>query len=405
MREEALPCQREHFSLPPGAHYLNCAYASPLMRSVEAAAVEALQRLRAPGTIHAEDFFRPAETVRERFARLINAPDPDGVAIIPSVSYGIAIAARNTPIGRGQNVVVAEGQFPSNVYAWQRLVRERGAVLRVVPKPDADGGNRSRRWTERILEAIDRRTAAVALGTVDWTDGTLFDLEAIGERARAVDAVFVLDGIQSIGAMPFDVQRVQPDALVCAAYKWLLGPMGIGLAYLGARLRSGIPLEETWLGRSGSEEFHRLTEHTETYQPGARRFDMGGRASFVLLPMLSAALAQLLEWGPERIQRYCAELVAPIRPELASLGVAMDDPGVCAAHLFALRPWQMRDVGALHQALDRHRVFVSVRGESLRVSPHVYNTSDDLAALVEVLQRLGGADSISGGSAAGLATV
>jgi selenocysteine lyase/cysteine desulfurase len=306
---------------------------------------------------------------------------------VPSVSYGISIAARNTPLAKGRNVIVAEGQFPSNVYPWRRVCQEAGAELRCVARPEPDREGRvARAWSERILETIDERTAAVALGTVDWTDGTLFDLERIGARARAVGALFVLDGIQSVGAMPFDARRLEPDALVCSGYKWLLGPMGIGVAYFGERLLDGVPLEETWLGREGSEAFHQLTEYRDTYQGGARRFDAGGRAQFILMPMLNAALAQLLEWTPERIQRYCAELVRPFLRDLEEHGFELAPEGETGAHLFAMRPPAELDVTGVQRALEAQQVFISARGRSLRIAPHVYNTPDDMAALVDVLR-------------------
>ncbi|MBX6331629.1 MAG: aminotransferase class V-fold PLP-dependent enzyme [Gemmatimonadaceae bacterium] len=388
-RAERLTCQRERFSLPPEAHYLNCAYAGPLMQRVEHAALAALQRLRTPYVLHADDFFRDAEHVRALFAALVHAPDPASVAIVPSVSYGISIAARNTPLAPGRNVVVAEGQFPSNVYPWRRACSDVGATLRTVPRPAARDGRVAAAWSERLIDAIDRHTAAVALGTIDWTDGTLFDLEAIGARAREVGAAFVLDGIQSVGALPIDVAALRPDALVCASYKWLLGPMGVGVAYFSERFACGVPLEETWLGRQGSEAFHRLTEYREAYQDGARRLDAGGRAQFVLLPMLIAALMQLNEWGPDRIQRYCADLAQPFLGELADAGFETSPPGETAAHLFALRAAGTVDVAELQRALERQHVHVSLRGPVLRVSPNVYNTPDDLAALVEVLRRHG----------------
>jgi selenocysteine lyase/cysteine desulfurase len=317
--------------------------------------------------------------VRRLFARLIGAADGERIAIVPSVSYGIAIAARNVSARPGTNVVIADGQFPSNVYTWRRLCQRRGAELRVISRPAGMS------WTERLLEAIDRRTVAVALGTIDWIDGTLFDLDAIGTRAREVGATYVLDGIQSIGALPFDVNRVRPDLLVCSSYKWLLGPMGVGVCYLGERMVNGEPLEETWLGREGSENFAALTEYTDRYQAGARRFDAGGRAHFVLLPMLAAALNQLLAWGSERIQAYCTGLVRPVLAELEAFGLMSATPDTHAMHLFSVPLPATASPHDVQNLMTRHRVQVSTRQGKLRVSPNVYNTEADLSALLRIL--------------------
>jgi selenocysteine lyase/cysteine desulfurase len=260
------------------------------------------------------------------------------------------------------------------------VCRAAGAELRVVARPAA--GTAAGGWSERLCDAIDAHTAVVALGTVDWIDGTLFDLEAIGNRAREVDAAYVLDGIQSIGALPFDLERVRPDLLVCSAYKWLLGPMGIGLCYVGERFAEAEPLEETWLGRRGSEDFASLTDYGDAYQAGARRFDSSGRAHFVLLPMLVAALTRLLAWEPARVQQYCERLVRPALAELAALGLVPDAGEPHAMHLFSVRVPPGRSVDEVRERLAQRRVHVSVRTGRIRISPHVYNTAADLQALV-----------------------
>lgn len=376
---DPLPCQARHFRLARGHHYLNCAYGAPLLRDVERAGRDALARWRVPHALGPESYFVEAERVRALFGRLVGDADGERVAIVPGVAYGVALAARNVPLRGDANVVVAEGQFPSNLLAWRRRCGETGAELRVVARPPAGG------WSERILDAIDARTAVVALGSIDWTDGTLFDLEAIGARARAVDAAYVLDGIQSLGALPFDVARVQPDLLATSSYKWLLGPMGVGLCRVGERFADAVPLEETWLGRAGSEDFSRLTEHTDRYQPGARRFDASGRAHFILLPMLAAALRSILAWDPVHVQAYCVRLVAPALDALGALGVELPHHDPQAWHLFAITPPASVTPERLRAALRRRRVHVSQRGGRIRVSPNVYNTPDDLGALVDAI--------------------
>ena len=209
-----LTCQRSRFALPDGVHYLNCAYMAPLANAVRAAGIAGIDRRATPHLIRPAHFFEDSELVRCLFSRLINAPDPNRVAIIPSVSYGLAAVARNAPADRGDNIVVAEEQFPSNVYTWRRLCEERDLQLKVVPAPPHTESGRAVAWNARILTAIDQRTAVVALPRAHWTDGTLFDLERVGERARECDALLVVDGTQSVGALPFDVQRIRPAASV-----------------------------------------------------------------------------------------------------------------------------------------------------------------------------------------------
>lgn len=379
-----LSCQKASFSLPGDEHYLNCAYMSPLSVAVETAGMTGVARKRVPSRIATSDFFTESDRARGLFARLVNAPDPGRIAIIPSASYGLAIAARNLPAAAGQNVVVTHEQFPANVHAWRRLSRDRGVELRTVAPPDVIEG-RGRAWNTRLLEAIDTRTAIVALAHVHWTDGTRFDLEALGRRARDVGAALVIDGTQSVGAMPFDVAAIQPDALVCATYKWLMGPYSMGFAYFGPRFDDGEPLEETWIGRAGSEHFKELVNYRDDYQPGAVRYDVGERSNFALMPMAVAALEQVLGWQPARIQEYSAALTAGLFDQLRALGYTMESPEYRGAHLFGLRPPAGVDITAIGERLRARKVLVSLRGSALRVSPHVYNDGRDIAALIDAL--------------------
>jgi selenocysteine lyase/cysteine desulfurase len=386
---EPLPlgCQRDLFSLPSHIAYFNGAFLAPLMRPVEEAAIRALFRLRDPSRLGATDFFREADRVRALFAQLVGCDRPERIAVVPSVSYGLAVAARNVQLAPGQSVVVCEGQFPSNVHVWRRLCAARSGTLRRVPLPEGLG-RRADRWTENVIEAIDSTTAAVAVGSVDWSDGTLLDLEAIGRRARQVGAAFIVDGIQSVGVVPFDVRRVQPDALVCASYKWLHGPMGVGLAYFSSRFDGGEPLEETWLGRSDSDDLSRLDVSEGDYRAGAARYDMGGRAQFVLLPMLAAALEQLLAWEPARIGRYCVGLLAPLVHQAERLGFRAAHPSQRSPHLFALHPPAGTDLGRLCAALADASIIVSNRRGAIRVSAHLYNDEQDVGRLVAALGSL-----------------
>ena len=379
-----LACQREHFSLPDDFHYLNCAYMGPLPRVAERAGIEGLRAKRFPQAITPQDFFDPADQLRERFARLIGAPQANRVATVPSVSYAVSTITRNTQMGPGANVVIVHEQFPGNVYPWRRLVHEKGGELRVVRPPS--GGRRGEGWTDRIVDRIDRGTVAVSMGTVHWTDGTRFDVNAVRERTREVGAALILDGTQTVGAAPIDVAELDLDALVVAGYKWLLGPYSLSLAWFGERYLDGIPLEETWHGRRDSENFAGLVEYEDEYQPGAIRFDVGQRSNFALIPALSASLELLLQWRPERVAAYTAALMRDALPRLRSLGVWVEEDKWRSPHLFGLGLPAGAELDRLKQSLDRHRVGVSFRGTSVRVSPNVYNTEEDAEALVRAFE-------------------
>ena len=195
----------------------------------------------------------------------------------------MANVAINVKISRGEKIIVAAEQFPSNYYPWQRLCLETGATIDVI-EPPKDLLQRGAIWNEETLSAIDNNTKAVAIGNVHWADGTLFHLDQIRKRTRDVGALLIIDGTQSVGVLPFDIKKIQPDALVCAGYKWLLGPYSIGVAYYGEYFDEGKPIEDSWLNRMDSEDFSRLINYQASYQAGALRYDVGRQSQFCISP-------------------------------------------------------------------------------------------------------------------------
>lgn len=324
-------------------------------------------------------FFAPVQQLKASFAQLIHCDAPDRIALIPAASYGIATVAKNLPLRKRQQIVVVQDQFPSNYYAWHRLCGDAGGELVTVKKP---AGSSS--WSDRVLGSITRDTAAVAIAHLHWADGTLFDLEAIRRRTDEVGAWLIIDGTQSIGAYPFDVRKIRPDALVAGGYKWLLGPYGTGYAYYGPRMDEGVPLEENWINRADSHEFHRLADYRHAYRPLAARYSVGEHSNFIGIPMQQAALDVLNAWTPEGVQAYTEQLWEPILDDLASLGVEMTQQR--AHHLVGLRLPPQLPLERVKQALLDREVTVSYRGDSVRVSPNVYNRLEEMYRLLEALR-------------------
>lgn len=372
-----IACQRHLFDIPREVAYLNAAYMSPLMTAAVAAGDAGLRRKAAPWRLAPADFFTESERSRALFALLIGAT-ADDVAIVPAASYGIAVAAANLRLGPGRRVVTLTDQFPANVYAWRRLAAEQGGEVVAVDGDDL---------TAAVLAAIDGRCAIAALPQVRWTDGRELDLVRIGASCRAAGAALVLDLTQSLGAAPFDVAAVRPDFMVAAAYKWLLGPYGLGWLYVAPHRQSGRPLEEGWIARAGSEDFARLVDYRDAYQPGARRFDMGERSSFALMPVAITALEQILAWGVPEIAETLLGLTRQITAGVAPLGLEAVPERLRAPHYLGLR-LPGGAPGDLARRLAEESVFVSVRGERLRVTPHLYNDAEDIARLVAALGRL-----------------
>ncbi len=373
--------QRHLFDIPDGVTFLNAAYMSPQLRSVTRAGLEAVARKATPWEVSPRDFFTNVERLRA-LAGQIMGTDAEALALVPSASYGIAIAAANLPVSRGQNVVVLHEQFPSHVYAWREVAQTSGAEIRTVRRQVNSG------WTEAVLDAIGDDTAVVAVPHCHWTDGSLIDLVRVGERARQVGAALVVDATQSLGAHPLDVATVQPDFLVAAGYKWLLGPYSLGYLYAAPQWREqGVPLEYGWVHKAGSENFARLVDYADDYRPGARRFDVGENSNFVLVPMAIAALSQIVEWGVDNIARSLRALTNEISAHASAIGATTLPSDQRASHLIGLRLPGGVPAG-IGERLAAQQIYVSIRGDSVRVGPHLYNTSADVERLFNALKAL-----------------
>ncbi len=374
-----LTSQRHLFDIPDDIAYLNCAYMSPLMRQVRAAAERGLARKAHPWEITPADFFVESDALRTAFAGLINA-QADDIAIVPAVSYGVSTAARNLPLARGQTVLLVEDQFPSNVYPWRERAREQGAEVCTVARP-SDGD-----WTSALLDALDDDTAIVALPHCHWTDGGLFDLERIAAECRKRGAGLSLDVTQSLGVVPFDVNRIQPDFLSCAAYKWLMGPYSLGFLFASERWqRDGRPIEHNWIQRRNSSDFARLVDYQDEFEPGARRFDVGERSNFALVPAAECAIRQILEWGVDNLRDTIEAMTDAIVERVAPLGLTALPKARRAPHYLGLQ-LESGLPAELLSALASRNVYVSVRGSSIRVTPHVYNSAADIDRFVDALQ-------------------
>lgn len=380
MEDAPIAPQRSRFAIPDDVHYFNCAYMSPLCHAVVEAMDAGTRRKASPWEFQPPHFFALAERFRER-AGMLAGVDPSTIAIVPAASYGLAVAARNVSLAKGQEIVTLADQFPSNIYVWRERARDSGARI-VVARRDADSD-----WTDAVLDAIGPDTGLAALPHCHWADGRMLDLERIADKCRETGAALVLDLTQSLGAMPIDLTRVRPDFAVAAGYKWLMGPYGVGLLYCDPRHHDGAPIEHNWINRAGSEDFSGLVDYRDDYQPGARRFDMGEKSNPPLLKGAVAAMDFLLEFGIEAVAATLGRKTAALAKEAERLGFASAPAGVGAPHYLSLGfpdgvpPDLLGD-------LARRKVFVSARGKSVRITPHLYNDEADAAALIAALAAL-----------------
>jgi selenocysteine lyase/cysteine desulfurase len=282
---------------------------------------------------------------------------------------------------------VIDEQFPSNYYSWKKLADRYKATIKTIPHPK-DNVHSVKQWNADILNAINNNTAFVAMGNIHWSNGCLFNLKAIREKTRRHNALLISDGSQTVGAFPFSVKEIQPDAMVCAGYKWLFGPYGCAYAYFGKAFDNGDAIEENWANRLDSENFAGLTNYQPEYKPLANRYTVGESGNFIYVKMQIAALKQVLDWTPEAIQDYCKHISKDAVKELQALGCTIVDRAYRTHHLFGVELPDNLDLNTLKTVLTEQNVHVSFRGHFVRISCHLYNTKEDFDALVNCFKSV-----------------
>ena len=404
-----LQCQRGLFGLDSEVCYLNCAAYSPLLLAAKAAGIEGIDVKVNPQMITAGHHFADHATLRAKIGEFLHMgrdidlqEEADRIAIFPSVSYGLAIVAKNLHrlegISSKSNIITIHEEFPNDTYAFERIAEELNLhVVQVAGGDEQEQDVATRvqqmgaRWNENILNAITTETALVVLPHVHWIYGIVFSLERIGSKCREVGALLVIDGSQSVGAQPFDFEAIQPDALIVAAYKWMLGPYSIAFGRFGKFFDEGVPLEESWMNRANSADFSSLTNHESKYRPLAQRYNMGEFSEFIHTPMLEVAVAHLIRCGGViAINAYIKALTTEAVQRMKTLGVQFVADEFRANHIFGaiLPSKEGLDVAQFAATLKELKIYVSVRGSALRISVNTFNDKQDLDKLVAAMEKV-----------------
>jgi selenocysteine lyase/cysteine desulfurase len=383
-RNPILPSQRALFDIPRDVCYLNAASWSPLPLATQEAGRVGVARKGRPWLIDPALPGRQYERARRAAARLINAEAED-VALISSVSYGVAAAAKLVAVPAGSRVLVLENDHSSAVLEWTTRAPAGRYTVDVVARP-GDGD-----WTAAVLAAIERPgappLALASLSSVHWSDGGIVDMERVAAALRAQGAMLLVDATHAVGVMETDVAKLDPDFLVFPTYKWLLGPYGRAFLYVAKRRQDGVPLEQTSYGRRA------ITSERETYYrdvefvAGARRFDMGERDHFISLEMASIGMELIAQWGCDAVAARLAALTARLADALRDCGLGIPDAAVRAPHILSLR-FAGGMLDGLVERLAAEQVYVAPRVGRLRVSPHVYNDEEDIDRFVAAFRRL-----------------
>ena len=353
---------------------------SPLMNSV-VEAIDTGSRLKArPWTLKIDHFYQDVDIARSLFSELLKTTSQN-VAIIPSASYGIQIAANNIKIDSGSKILVLENQFPSNVYPWRRAAKINNAEIVTITIPDQEAA------TKYILDQLNETVSVVAVPNILWTNGSLVDLKEISKKCREMNAELVLDLTQSAGAFYIDLTEIDPAFAITANYKWMLGPYTTGFLYVSSRHLEGTPLEEGWIQRKDSKDFANLVNYKDSYETGAIRYDMGQRSNFALIPGVVAALKQIKQWGIKNIESTLYHQSISVSEKLTKLGLIVSKPENRGPHFIGAK----LPKGAPENILDSlsiEKIYLSERGGSLRITPHLWNNNNDFDRLESVLSKL-----------------
>ena len=360
--------------------YFNHAAVAPLSVRVRDAMIHLVEDVTVNGSVNYFDWCDTYERTRAAAARLVNAQAAE-IAFMRNTSDGISAVANGINWRAGDNVITWGAEFPSNVYPWMRLAQERGLDLKMAP--DHDG----RVDTDELLSMVDERTRVVTVSWVQYASGFRADLRKIGRFCRERDIIFMVDAIQGLGGLKLDVERDSVDAFAADAHKYLLGPEGIALLYVSNRVIDRIkPTVVGWTSVKNYEQFHQTSvDYKLEYRDGAGRFECGTLNTAGVYG-LGAAIDLFLEVGPEKIEEYLVGLSDYLAQSLRAKGyqvIGSRKAGETSAIVTCRH--DRHTPKELYKRLLTENILTAPRVGRLRLSPHFYNTREEVDRIIAAL--------------------
>jgi cysteine desulfurase / selenocysteine lyase len=376
---EVAELRRTEFPWTEHTTYLNHASVGPLPERTRIALEEFNRKRAAPFQLPDRDLMATLATSRRLAAELIGANDQE-IALTINTGFGLSLAARALPLGAGDIVLASDKEFPANVYPWM-LLKDMGVTLELAPTTPEGWPNE-----EHLLERLrDPRVRVLAVSLVQFSNGYTVDLSRLSAAARASGTYLVVDGIQGVGQVPINVRETPVDLLACGAQKWLLSPWGSGFVYVRQELiRELQPSVTGWMAFEGTDDFSRLTEYNDTLRGDARRFEL------ITLPYqdfagMNASLGLLLNLGIEHIAQHVGSLHQPVLDWAARAGARVTSPtGARGSGILCVAP---PNVGESFRALKAAHIVCSLREGAIRLSPHAYNTLEEMERVADILEH------------------
>ncbi len=365
---------RGHFSDFGGRVYLDCAAQGPFPRETAEEVRRALRLKEHPEEIPETLTEELPDRVRSAIGRLIGC-NPANIALASGASHGLNVAARGLPLKNGDEVLIAQGEFPANVYPWVGLQDEGIGVRMVAP---AAGRIVT---ADEMIAAIGPRTRVISVSLVAFATGYRSDLHAIGEACRARDLFLVVDGAQGVGAIDFRVADHPIDLLAVSGYKWLFGPYGTGFTYVNPRVLDRVKvIDVNWLAIEGANQPNRRSAYEMKFRDGARRFDIPETASFLNLSALAASVEFLNRVRVTTVEAHARRLLDHLLHGVSRtrLQVVSDLQAARRSTILGLAGPTLEETRSIYRRARQKGVVVSLKDNLIRVSPNIYNTTDDI---------------------------
>jgi selenocysteine lyase/cysteine desulfurase len=367
--------RRTEFPFLDESIYLNAASVGPLPARTRRAVDDFGMRRARIHTFSEADFSEPLARSREAAARLIGA-SPDEIALGGNTSFGINLAALSLPVEPGTCAVVSDREFPANIYPWMGRSDYRVELVPTDPlgRPDED----------RIFDRLDCGDVSIfALSAVQFTNGYRADVRRFGEFCRERDIFFVVDAIQSLGQVPIDVDRDCIDVLATGGHKWLLSPFGTGFAYIRRDLIARMqPRMIGWTGMAACADLGSLLDYRWEFRDDARRFEPG-TLPFQDFAGFAESVELLLDIGVTTIERHLMDLLEPVEAWLDQNEVEILSD-TSTDHRSGILTFRAPDPAWQHE-LESAGVVCAVREGGIRFAPHIYNTAEEMARVIEIL--------------------
>jgi selenocysteine lyase/cysteine desulfurase len=364
-----------------GAVWLNCAHQGPLPRLAVKEAQEAIAWKIAPFHLTTERFSQVPRRLKQALARLIDAVAED-IILGNSASYGLHLLANGIRWRAGDEILLQKGDFPSDILPWLAL-RERGVIVRLIqPRYHVI-------QVDELLENITPATKLFCATLVHSFSGLAIDAQALGEVCRAHGVIFVLNTSQALGARPFSIQKTPVDAITNVGHKWLCGPYSTGFCWIKPGLRESLEFNQAyWLAMQTADDLAIEQDVPALRQDlGARRYDVFGTANFFNFKPWAASVEYLLAQGIDRIAAHNHELVSRLIEGIDQNRYELLSPraGAARSTLVFISAKEPERNGAIYERLLAEKVFVAHRAGKLRLSPHLYNTGEDIDRALSIL--------------------